>query len=468
MDSYSLYIQGMVNQIESFLTQMEAYSTPSGIQKLETQVEQFAAEGLNEILVIAQAKIKSLLSQNLPQLEDAINASVQTASEAIAEDIMDQVTAPLGEALEEPIAEIASKALNNTAAGEGIGEALGPVIADVLATYGTQAITDMINDFASKVINEAIDTAEIDLETALNKTNSQENAAGLLDISTGSQEMSLALKAGKTSTSESAWNSLVLLLTEINNLLPQATATLKDARGYVSEAENQMQSVFSKFEEKGPEFFATVGMFWRIHWMMYFFLVVPLTLCLLFYAFWASGWCGGPQPLKEDYDTRPKTWYDTLCCLCCSFRCCAKVHDSAICFWSLVIGLQLVVLVLFIVSMIFCILSGVKLMISSGCAEIYMLGDAVNCEGSVGKIQSWLGSTFWVIDPTESLEYICLDGHLVTCQAISGDLTASALCTAGGSFLATLLSLQLIIESAMLHERAAYRRIVAGLDEANK
>merc|ERR1719450_406611 len=100
-----------------------------------------------------------------------------------------------------------------------------------------------------------------------------------------------------------------------------------------------------------------------------------MTLSVLYYGFWASGWFGGPKAstVSEDY-VPPQTCMERLavCCTACG-NCMTRCHDNNCCFWSVILLMEVLCLVLFIVAIILCILSGVKAFMSAGCAQIYIL-----------------------------------------------------------------------------------------------
>merc|ERR1719215_229039 len=134
-----------------------------------------------------------------------------------------------------------------------------------------------------------------------------------------------------------------------------------------------------------------------------------MALLMLYYAFWAGGYFGGPQPLPKDEDEaeRPQTWLEKCgTCWSCCCACCMRCHDTQLCFWSCVILMQVIVLLMFIISIVLCILAGVKAFITAGCAQIYLLSDQATCTSTMRSVQSFI-STFFVLDPNENLADIC-------------------------------------------------------------
>jgi uncharacterized membrane protein (DUF485 family) len=134
--------------------------------------------------------------------------------------------------------------------------------------------------------------------------------------------------------------------------------------------------------------------------------------------------------------------------------CCRSCHDSHITFWSVILIVQVIVLILFVMSIVLCLLAGVQAFLGAGCSEIYMLNDNTVCTGILTGIQDFLIS-FW---GTSSIDIndACESTQLLTCRLITDDLATSMVTTTMGSMLAALITFQLLIESAMMHERARF------------
>jgi len=257
------------------------------------------------------------------------------------------------------------------------------------------------------------------------------------------------------------WTTLTGTLVTLVNLLPVATETLKDARTEVSDAASNFNSIFGLFEVNGPAIFNTIAELNSIIWTLYFIFLAPLALLMLYYAFWAGGYFGGPQPIpkEEDESERPQTWREKCgTCWTCCCACCVRCHDTQLCFWSAVILIQVIVLLMFIISIVLTILAGVKAFITAGCAQIYLLVDADTCTATMSELQSFI-STFFVLDSSEALADICPNANLLACEMITSNMTSSTLLTTIFSFVGSIVSLQMIIESAVLHEQARYRRL---------
>merc|ERR1719379_3159810 len=140
--------------------------------------------------------------------------------------------------------------------------------------------------------------------------------------------------------------------------------------------------------------------------------------------------------------------------------------DTSLCFWSFIIFMQVVALLLFIMSILFTIIGGVGILLATGCSEIYVLDDNEICQTSVGFMKEFL-STFSVgtASGLNPLSSACGNHHLLLCEMISSKLTDSAIYTIVGSFVATIFTFQLIFDMATLHERARWMRKMAEEEE---
>merc|ERR1719329_1803779 len=190
-----------------------------------------------------------------------------------------------------------------------------------------------------------------------------------------------------------AFSKISSLLSAFQSILPTCIENLKVARKGVSAASSTLDSTFATLHSKGPKIFSQVSEAYSIVWILYFSLLAPITLSILFYGFWASGWFGGPQPAastegesaEEGYQP-PVGFMDKIktCCGSCSHCvtswCCPSGENSGeMCFWSMLLLAQVGVLLLFLVAILLCILAGVKAFLASGCASIYIVNDPSVC-----------------------------------------------------------------------------------------
>mmetsp|Transcript_127725 Transcript_127725/g.226319 ORF Transcript_127725/g.226319 Transcript_127725/m.226319 type:complete len:1124 (-) Transcript_127725:98-3469(-) len=265
------------------------------------------------------------------------------------------------------------------------------------------------------------------------------------------------------------WGVMNQLLSSLQNILPLATENLKYARKEVSRLAKSLDSIFIKLDEKGSGIFDSIASIWRLVWVIYFCFVAPLTAFSLFYGFWAGGYFGGPgAPPVDEEEEKYEGFCGKLhacCCACCS--CLRNYHDSQLCFWSFIIIMQIFTLVLFLVSLVFVVFAGIKIMIASGCSAVYMIDDETICGDTLLGLRQFLAS-FMGSTPDEAFGGMCVEDKLLACEMIGEKMEMSGIFTSAGSFVAALLTGQLLIESAILHTRAAERRRLAYLFHEKK
>jgi len=259
------------------------------------------------------------------------------------------------------------------------------------------------------------------------------------------------------------------LMGDMMSLLPSAVSCVMTARSDICQVAQMMNSIFEMFSKLGPEIFNDISLAYSVLWTVYFILLLPLTLGTLWYGMWASGWMGGPAAAdwpeeSAEEASRPKTFGDRMS-TCYSACCigCGKCHDSMMCFWSCMLIYQVIVLVIFIVAIVLCLLNGVKMFFTSSCAQIYMLDQEDMCTNVLNSVKGFV-STFEV-DPLIPIEETCNAKSLLMCNLIGEKMATSVLYTTVFSFVSAIFQYQLVIESAILHERARMRRIVQQLQK---
>lgn len=349
LDSFASGIKGMVKKVQSFLNQMEEYSTPKGIARLDKMVEDFGETAKDNVLGVVNKRVDSLLDKTWPAA-----------------------------------------------------------------------------DGASGLLTISVDAGDSDSPDAGSVAHKLEAA-----------EEKFTDSLAKVTT----------LLTNLQAMLPDVIKTLKNARKEVSAVSKKLHSTFSTFKSNGPETFLMISKVYSTAWTAYYILFATMTTCVLFYGCWASGICGSRADVEYE---GPKTTWDRMCCCCRACTACLRgCHDSHLCFWSVIILLEVIALLLFIIAILLCVLAGVKAFISSGCAQIYILGDDSICTGSLGQVQNFL-KTF------PHSESRCNNSTLLTCMLIGEKMKKSVIHTTLGSIMAAVFSFQMIIESAVLHERARW------------
>lgn len=264
-------------------------------------------------------------------------------------------------------------------------------------------------------------------------------------------------------------NPVVLLSTLLGNLqaiLPDVIKNLKDARQQVSAASEQMKSTFNTFKEKGPPIFDQVAALYSSLWTAYFTLFATLTLSILVYGFYSSGMLcelGGSSSDDAGYEEPVGLVARLSVCYSACTSCLSACTGSSMCFWSFLIFMQVICLVLFIVAIILCLVTGLQAFMNAGCAGIYIINDGQVCGSAMESLQVFL-STFLQNGP--ALAVTCDAETLLACKVIGNEIKDSATGIVVGGLMAAVFTFQLIIESAILHERARWLRIFG--DEAGK
>jgi len=200
-------------------------------------------------------------------------------------------------------------------------------------------------------------------------------------------------------------------------------------------------------------------------WLLYYFLMLPIPLTLLFYAFWSGGFFGGPgAKVPQEGPPPERNTFVEKCCGsfqdCCRVCCCC--HDwieyggAEMCFWSVCLLLQFVVLILFILAIVTTIIAAIQMFLAAGCAQIYLLGDQSICGNVLAAIRMFL-ETFIPDVVKADFPQHCVDKKLLTCELIGSKMMSSSMMTIAGSFLAATFTFQMLIESGTLHTRALSR-----------
>lgn len=445
VDSFATQITSMVSKIKGFIEMLMKYASPAGFQMLEDQVNDFIANAKTDLKGQLMKEMGSFAAKAVPvstgQYHDYIKFK--------------HGIQPVGVLLE------------HTLGREKVLE-IGSQLSDLLGKQvHSLTIRELEVDLTRKMKEEmtwAMSKASSHVNSVLGKSptdaSSFMQAEVLLDKAEAHDEQS-----NETSADSGVWAEMYNVIGTLATILPQATSTLKFARKEVSMLSSNLDSIFSVFQDKGPPIFIKVSGLWMLTWSCYFFFICPITLLLLVYAFWAGGYMGGPgTPVAEEVqDPDPPTTFCgrlmgccASCCSCCG-RTCHNVHDYALFFWACLIIMEVVCLIIFAVSILLCILAGVKVFLANGCSQIYVLGDPTICGQTMSNLRQFL-DTFLGGIATVDLPDVCTNEKLLTCNMISKEMKLSGIMTTIFSFLAALISTQFLIESAMLHSRAVKRR----------
>jgi hypothetical protein len=263
----------------------------------------------------------------------------------------------------------------------------------------------------------------------------------------------------------------------ITDTVKGMTKDFGSSREYTEQAREGIQqlaeTVHTTFDMMGDSVLGgldTTGYTYKLIWWLYFFLVGTLTLAQLYYAFWASGFMGGPNTAAYDRPAEaaadgyvaPTTCCDRFkCCWQCCCSWCTWYQDSDLCFWSLILLLKVFVLILFIMSLVFIIVAGLWTGAGAGCAATSgPVNDVGECTELMMKIKNETLKTFWTnMHPGSDVATMCEDYKLATCAHATAKFEAARTYIALGGALVPVFSFYLIFMMAVMHERARWRRM---------
>mmetsp|Transcript_35257 Transcript_35257/g.75093 ORF Transcript_35257/g.75093 Transcript_35257/m.75093 type:complete len:889 (-) Transcript_35257:46-2712(-) len=274
---------------------------------------------------------------------------------------------------------------------------------------------------------------------------------GGLDCNMTQQEKSMALDLS------GAFDFLTTSLKDLKGVMPTVLTNLDYAKREVNAVSSVMNSMMMVLGLKAPPFMYQLSEIYRGFWIAYFVVFGLLTLGVLGYGFWACGYFGGPS--VHGHGEEPATGIRarlSTCFMSCT-NCMRSCHDSHITFWSVMLLAEIVVLLLFLICVVICLLGGVQAFLSAGCSQVYILGDNRACTSSLQVVKTFL-SSFWS-DAADSMDGICMEESLLTCSLITNSVIDSVEVSVIGGVLASSLSFWMVIESAVMHERARLTRL---------
>jgi hypothetical protein len=313
---------------------------------------------------------------------------------------------------------------------------------------GIQTLEDRINKFVRHGADEVVGIIDKKINATLEKIGSHMHHATLIEEDWTVDEV------------EGLWKDVIKFTRDLKSMLPTVIDDMKFARREVSRISSNMMTLFPVLQEKSPPVFAHAGNLYAALWITYFVIFILISLCLLYYGFWASGYLGGPA--AESGEPEVSSSLQGRCLICCRacLGCFDRCPDSTLCYWSAMITACTVVLIMYIMSTALALLCAIQAWIGVGCDEFYLLSDNTICVEVMQGIQSWLQS-FWKEQQFATpMESICQSKALLTCQAVSFKLRQPAILTTGSSLLATVFTCQMIFDSARLHEQARWRRAI--------
>jgi len=330
------------------------------------------------------------------------------------------------------------------------------MIGEYAGAEGIDRLRNKTHGFVEDAKGELLDVVMGQINKSASLLQQGSTGVALMEYESYADEIQPAPDSG-------AWLQMVSMLQQVQAILPPCVENLKVARKEVSVVQKTLDSTFTTFKEQGLPVFNEIAEYYTIIWASYFLLLSIFTLGIMYYGFWASGYFGGPKAYRDDEYVPPETCYDRCCCLCnCCYTACCKCCSGECVFWSCLLLGQVFVLIIFIVSLVLTLIAAINMFIATGCAAIYVLGDEKVCTETMKMIQGWI-TTFQAGAPETDITQVCVSHSLMTCALITGKLQTSAIYTIVGAIVASVLSFQLLIESAILHERARMRRIIDGI-----
>mmetsp|Transcript_63648 Transcript_63648/g.148412 ORF Transcript_63648/g.148412 Transcript_63648/m.148412 type:complete len:940 (+) Transcript_63648:53-2872(+) len=251
------------------------------------------------------------------------------------------------------------------------------------------------------------------------------------------------------------WAKTLRILREIGDAVPGVIESMEAARAATNSFSSSLSSVFDTLHEKAPVGFHKGAGVWKTIWVVYYLVFLCVNLFMFLWIMWFSGFLGG-EPIPEEEYEPPMTMRERLrvCCLSCNACLRANLSNNHAIFWSILLAVQILVIVAFLVALLLCVLAVIKLFVFSGCAQFYMLGDVTVCSEVMKNIKYWL-DTFLSQDFISPWT-VCHERQLLTCNLISRDLLTSSVLTVVGGLLASFFDFQVIVETAILHERALW------------
>mmetsp|Transcript_41306 Transcript_41306/g.119519 ORF Transcript_41306/g.119519 Transcript_41306/m.119519 type:complete len:1046 (+) Transcript_41306:156-3293(+) len=469
LDSFATKLQGLTSRVENLLDLMMGYSTPEAIERLEHQLMGFADHSMKEVSAAVEKRLALLLNQSEPILESAIQKAAHTAGERLRQVMSDALKTPLGQALADPLTEVVGQVLQDANQSSNLGRQLGRSVSESVANLTAEAMGDAASDLVERLVSEALERGAKAADSAADRLS------GVLDQAMGGKGHEaglLALTEAHFRAEEKAngipeafaggWESMVNMLSTLAEKLPMAVSSLTLARREVSKLHAALDTAFMVFEARGPHVFRSAADKWRSVWTLYFICLLPVNILILCYGFWAQGYFGGPAPSPKDEEVveHPQTWRQ---CCAVAFRSCLwsseRFHDTQLCLWSALLSLQAIILVLFVAAVTLSILVGVETFAGDGCSQVYILGDSTLCTEALENLRDFLGR-FSIFKSMEPLGDACGHEALLTCRVIEQRMKSSTAVTAAFSFLSAVLSVQMLIDSAIHHERACFRRLM--------
>jgi hypothetical protein len=466
IDSFATQVQSMVKKIQGFIKMMMKYSTPEGIDQLEETLIDYAEAQMKAMLIVTKKRVKQVLKTNRPlpvsyvdfpdKIQKVLNTDLgqlapslaKELSSAIEEEASHESASRLGKEITSLLGSLAETSLSS------VGDSLDRhVKASFLHVEVNQKIKALHSAGVGSVDSALMAELEKDVQTSLEAARAPRKA----EVTEAEEDE----EDGIVDTLAELVEDAIALLNALDHALPQASKALIFAKKEVSMLGKTLDNIFKVFETKGPELFDAIDYYYAKIWSLYFYLMVTLPASLLFYAFWSGGFFGGPGTRVDQPRVRRPNAVAKICgCIedCC--RCICAPHEwqgyggAECCFWSVILFLQFLVLLLFIMAILISIIAAIQFFLAAGCAQIYLLGDGSICGTVLSNLRLFLDTIF---PGLEDFPQHCVDKNLLTCVLIGAKMKTAAEYTVLGSFAAATFTFQMIVESGELHTRALTR-----------
>jgi hypothetical protein len=316
---------------------------------------------------------------------------------------------------------------------------------NMMMEYSTERGIEELENKIEKFVMHAVDDIEKVVDNIIAETLKQNTTTSLLQVDETTAAPAL----------EGVFSTIQNVLTAFKEILPTVVDDLKFAKKEVSAVSSTLKSIFEMLKDKGSPIFDQVASIYKMIWTAYYAVFLTITLLLLVYALWAGGIINPPSG-QEMVIIRGERGCWAGCkryfnnCL----QCLRDFQDMHLCMWSCIIISEIVILVMFLVSIVFCILAGVKAFVSAGCAQVYLLGDDATCTSILSGLRDFM-ETFWS-EQDSHIDNACDEATLTACKVVADKMMQSAMYTVIGSFAAAIFSLQMIFDFAHRHEQAYF------------
>jgi hypothetical protein len=512
MDNFATTIRGATAQIQSFLNMIMSYATKDGIERIETAITNFQQNGMPEVIRIVEDKLGRLLNRSAPAIENAIHDATHQAALTLSNTVRTGIGAVMGQALIDPLTNVLSGWINDFSVASALSQQIAQELGGIVQNATGDALADATESLLEAAVAQAISRADDMIRQA-----AQERAAALTrhlhpvllqmasknvmeqrakEVVSGDGDDTFAMfdslfeeeaedrqvPSGPVDTvpllnpdaglvvNSISWRNLVTVLESFLRIIPPADHALRFAKREWGALAEDVDVIFYTLGHGAPPLFSEASRLWKRLWVTYFICLLPISLFSIYYAMWAGGYFGGPSVQEEEGDIpKPKTWRAKLRVLWRSSTFCMKdYHDTTACFWSTLILTESIVFLIYLAAVVLCLFAFMRTAVWWTCSHLYVLYDPATCDSIIGNLSKFLSSFVLSSTGASHLENSCSDHGLITCAIITEDMHRHHVLTVGCGFLGTLCYLHLIIESAILHEEARFRRTLIKLRDAEK